>query len=148
MIESVLDAIVQTLNNNEGVTLDKGDRSWQNLVADEYDFNSKSFGSYLDAPLTWNVNSVNGTVNNVYNVSMLFFMKSHLDWSWVEHQVVLDQLRNISNQFCVLVANHPNLNNTNFNNNFRALEAINLFDVNIDGIYLTFQVKTLNLPIC
>jgi hypothetical protein len=148
MIENVLNGIVQTLNNNEGVTLDKGDRAWQNLTLDEYDFQSKSFGSYLDAPLTWTVNSVNGTVNNVYNVSMLLFAKSELEWSWIEHQVVLDQLRNISNQFCVLVANDSNFNNTNFNNNFRALEAINLFDVNIDGIYLTFQVRTLNLPIC
>ena len=148
MIESILNQIVGTLNANEGVEMQKGDKSWQNLIVDEYDFQNKSFGSYLDAPLNWSVNTQNGVVNNLYNVSMLFFKKSQLDWSWIEHQVVLDELRNITNEFCLGVSNSQSFNNNGFNNQFKALEVINMFDVNVDAILLTFQAKTLNLGIC
>ena len=148
MIEDILNQKVMALNNNEGVEMQKGDKSWQNLIADEYDFQDKSFGSYLDAPLNWVLNTANGSVNHVYNVSMLFFKKSELDYNWKDHDVVLHELRSIVDSFCVSIANSQDFNNTNFNNNFRAWEAINIFDVNVDAILLTFQVKSLNLSVC
>ena len=147
MIKDILNQKVMALNN-EGVEMRKGDKSWQNLIVDEYDFKNKSFGVFLDAPLTWTIVVVNGTVHRVYNVSMLFFKKSELDFNEEQHDELTGSIATIVDSFCVSIANSPDFNNTNFNNNFRALEAINIFDVNVDAILLTFQVKSLNLPVC
>lgn len=115
---------------------------WQNLSADE----TTTFPVvFLDSPITSSDEFKQGGYVHVnYNLRMMFAQKSELDWSQVQQDTVIDQMRLLARTFVLSLKAKKGTDNAHW---FRNIEGVrrtdfqNLFDVNVSGCILELTLE-------
>lgn len=119
-----------------------GLKGWQNLKADK----TATFPViFLDEPITSNDTfGQGGAIDIQYNLNIAFLTKSKLDWTPEEHDVCIQSMRNLRREFILRLKKVKN--NTTNEHLFRSIDnivttnAVNVFDVNLSGVLVSFQI--------
>jgi ABC-type microcin C transport system duplicated ATPase subunit YejF len=119
-----------------------GFKGWQNLKADKTAVFPVIF---LDEPISSVDNfSQGGAVDITYNLNIAFLTKSQLSWTAEEHDTVIQAMRNVRREFILRL---KKIADTSTNqhlfrsiSNITTLNAMNVFDVNLSGVLVSFQI--------
>lgn len=97
---------------------------------------------YLDEPLT-SIDELKqtGYIQAVYQVDMFFGNKTELDNTQLEHDVVINAMRELARQFIIACQNDERIR---FIKNAKRTNIINLFDLNLSGCFLTIELTPYN----
>lgn len=118
-----------------------GDKGFQNLQ-DDIDITAGVV--FLDEPIASNdVLKQSGYLEESYPLRILFAKKSQMDWTPEQHQVVIQECREMRREFIVLLSNNSNIQSVI--PGMKTTDIINLFDVNLSGVYLEITVVPFNI---
>ena len=141
MIQELISSTVgQMTANGDSFSFLHAERDWQNLEADEDVFPAV----YLDMPVKFTpVMTSSGHIDNTFNCTALFLYKSELDQTPGQKYSTLTKAMNAQRQFQILLSNDTD--------NVKALtvgecfQVQNLFDANLDGVVMPFNVIVHNV---
>jgi hypothetical protein len=137
-IESIVGALPITAGGSTYPTFVHGEKSWQNLQADEI----QNVVVFLDEPITSNdVLTQGGYIEEEYPLSMLFVNKTELDFTPDQHRVIIDAMRELSKRFILRLQANSNVRSVK--NSIR-VDVTNIFDVNLSGVILKIVVVPYN----
>ena len=112
----------------------RGERDWQNFISD----NQVNPAVYLDDPISFNfVSSNSGAISRTYDLKLVIFHKSQLDWTPEQHDEVVELAEIEARKLIILI------NNSNSVKEFispNCLQFHNLFDSNVSGVFLTGKI--------
>lgn len=140
IIESIVDDIPSKPN------FIHGQKGWQNVESDESAFPA----IYLEEPLTSDDTfHQGGLVEESYPLQMMFLDKTELDQTPEQLRPIVDAMRALRRQFIIRLKTKKNTNGENIVRpelvtNIRTIDVYNVFDVNISGVIVTFNVTPLN----
>jgi hypothetical protein len=123
-----------------------GLKGWQNLKADK----SATFPiAFLDEPISSSDSfGKGGAVDIRYNIKMAFLTKSELAWTAEQHDVAIQEMRTLRRQFILRLKKiaDPATCEHLFRavDNVNTLNAMNVFDVNLTGVIVTFQLTPMS----
>jgi hypothetical protein len=137
-IESIVGALPIEANGSTYPTFVHGEKSWQNLVADEI----QDVIVFLDEPITCNDQlKQGGYIEEEYPLSMLFVNKTELDYTPAQHRVIIDAMMTLSKRFLLRLQANSNIRSVK---NSVRIEVTNIFDVNLSGVILKVLVVPFN----
>lgn len=123
-----------------------GLKGWQNLKADK----TASFPvAFLDEPISSSDTfGQGGAVDIRYNLQMAFLTKSGLNWTPEQHDKAIQEMRALRREFILRLkkAKDTTTNEHLFRSveNITTLNAMNVFDVNMSGVIVTFQLTPMS----
>jgi len=108
-----------------------GWKSFQNLKADE----EGTFPlRYLDSPTTSNDSiKQSGLIEEDYPLTIAFLDKSELDFTPIQHEVIIAAQRVQRREFVTKCQNDQRIH---FVKNMKTTDVVNIFDLNLSGIVL------------
>lgn len=113
-----------------------GDKGFQNL---QDDINIESGVVFLDEPITSNDTlKKSGYLEESYPLRILFAKKSKMDYTPEQHQVLIQECREMRREFIVLLSDNENIRS--IEPTMKTTDIINLFDINLSGVYLELTV--------
>lgn len=144
MIVQAISSIVSDLSTKTAFIY--GLKGWQNLKADK----TATFPvAFLDEPISSSDSfGQGGAVDIKYNLQMAFLTKSQLNWTPEQHDVAIQQMRELRREFILRLkkVSDPSTNEHLFRSvdNVSTLNAMNIFDVNMTGVIVTFQLTPMS----
>lgn len=138
-IVSLIGSIVATVT--DAPTFIHGDKGYQNLISDE--LNIETGVIYLDEPISSNDSfKQSGYLEETYPLKLLFAKKTELDWTPAQHQVIIQECREMRREFMVLLQNNSSVQSFKSS---KTTDIQNLFDINLSGVYLELEVVPFNV---
>lgn len=133
-VDYIEDTIKELKHDYQSVTFFHGERSMQNVVADEINFPI----AFLDHPITSipRISKFNEFESERYRLSVFFALKSEFDWTMQQHDVVIGKMRLLAREFI----------NKMFGNNLidvsitGIVDIINELDVICSGVLINFEL--------
>lgn len=122
-----------------------GEKSWQNLEADEV----LNHIVFLDEPITSNdTMHQSGAFDEAYPIVLFFAEKSEMEWTPEQHQVAIQRQRYQRKKFLNHLVSLIGDTIINFGS-IRTMDAKNVFDVNLSGCILYINITPLvNYSVC
>jgi hypothetical protein len=138
IIEDIVNALPIEANGSTYPTFIHGEKSWQNLAADEVE----NVIVFLDEPITSNdLLTQGGYIEEEFPLSMLFVNKTEMEYTPAQHRVIIDSMRELSKRFLLrLQAN----SGVRFVKTSIRIDVVNIFDVNLSGVILKVVVVPFN----
>lgn len=88
--------------------------------------------------------STGGHIDHTYSLTIILAGKSELDWEFeVQHQPVIAAMRNSCDELIARLEKDTD-NIREVAKNFVVTDLINMFDVNMSGVFLEIEIKTVN----
>jgi hypothetical protein len=140
-IEAAVNQLSISQTNSVGFSI--GEREFNNLNQALEDFQI-----WIDAPLRSNdAMQSGGALIPAYQIRMLFLKKAQFGNTYEQHYDITSEMRNIRREFILRLNKYKDIhgrrvfqNFTSFNSN----DVINLFDANLSGILLEFDLVPLD----
>ena len=139
----IIEEIAATVQDEDGnlPNFYYGPRSFQNMQEGD----TFEWLLYLDAPLNAPaVATQTGFIEEEYRLVFLLLYKSALDWSYAEHQTLIDKARYNYKRLVAKLKAHDRI--PSVNKNIDTTDMINLFDVNLTGVMVEIRC-TPNNPV-
>jgi hypothetical protein len=134
IIKNIAEALPVTESPNTFATFKHGEKEWQNFISDEI----TGVRIFLDEPIRSNDNvRQGGLIEESYPLFILFADKSEVDWTPEQHEVVISQMRTLSNRF---------INRLNSDNGVRSFTSVskqevkNVYDTNLSGVIISITI--------
>jgi hypothetical protein len=137
-IQDIVEALPLVVGGSIYPTFIHGEKSYQNLIADEI----QNVMVFLDEPITSNDTlTKGGYIEESYPLSMLFVNKTELDFTPDEHRVIIDAMRDLSKRFILRLQANSNIRTVNSSTR---IDITNIFNVNLSGVILRINVVPFN----
>lgn len=125
---------IKSLVEQTSYDFGRGERQWQNFLSD----NQVNPAVYLDDPIGYSfVTTRSGGINPIYDLKLIIFHKSQLDWTPEQHDSVVELASQEARKLVILINNSESVENLM---NVQILEFHNLFDSNVSGVFLTGKI--------
>ncbi len=137
-IETIVNALPLVAEGNTYATFLHGEKSFQNLKADEI----QNTIVFLDEPITSEDQlKKSGYIEEEYPLSMFFANKSELEFTPAQHRVIIDAMRVLSKRFLLRLQANSNIRDVK---KVTRVDIVNVFDVNLSGVILRCTVVPFN----
>lgn len=137
-VKEFLKTVVNSLQYNSGsMYFEHGDKGWENLFADETNFNHGAV--FLTEPIQNDfITHRSGLIQERFQLTLVWMLKSEQEWFPKQHNdECIVPIRSLVKKFIYKLMSSREIKEVS---NVRALEFINLFDVNTSGLYLTISI--------
>lgn len=125
---------IKSLVEQTSYDFGRGERDWQNFISD----NQINPAVYLDDPISFNfVSSTTGAITRTYDLKLVIFHKSQLDWTPEQHDEVVELAEIEARELIILINNSDSVKDFISPN---CLQFHNLFDSNVSGVFLTGKI--------
>jgi hypothetical protein len=125
---------IKSLVEQTSYDFGRGERDWQNFISD----NQINPAVYLDDPISFNfVSSTTGAITRTYDLKLVIFHKSQLDWTPEQHDEVVELAEIEARKLIILINNSDSVKDFISPN---CLQFHNLFDSNVSGVFLTGKI--------
>jgi hypothetical protein len=125
---------IKSLVEQTSYDFGRGERDWQNFISD----NQINPAVYLDDPISFNfVSSTSGAITRTYDLKLVIFHKSQLDWTPEQHDEVVELAEIEARKLIILINNSDSVKDFISPN---CLQFHNLFDSNVSGVFLTGKI--------
>lgn len=125
---------IKSLVEQTSYDFGRGERQWQNFISD----NQVNPAVYLDDPIGYSFATTrSGGINPIYDLKLIIFHKSQLDWTPEQHDSVVELASQEARKLVILINNSESVENLM---NTQVLEFHNLFDSNVSGVFLTGKI--------
>ena len=125
---------IKSLVEQTSYDFGRGERQWQNFISD----NQINPAVYLDDPIGYTFQTTrSGGINPIYDLKLIIFHKSQLDWTPEQHDSVVELASQEARKLVILINNSESVENLM---NTQVLEFHNLFDSNVSGVFLTGKI--------
>lgn len=125
---------IKSLVEQTSYDFGRGERQWQNFLSD----NQVNPAVYLDDPIGYTFATTrSGGINPIYDLKLIIFHKSQLDWTPEQHDSVVELASQEARKLVILINNSESVENLM---NVQILEFHNLFDSNVSGVFLTGKI--------
>lgn len=125
---------IKSLVEQTSYDFGRGERQWQNFLSD----NQVNPAVYLDDPIGYTFQTTrSGGINPIYDLKLIIFHKSQLDWTPEQHDSVVELAGDEARKLVILINNSESVENLM---NVQILEFHNLFDSNVSGVFLTGKI--------
>lgn len=125
---------IKSLVEQTSYDFGRGERQWQNFLSD----NQVNPAVYLDDPITYTFESTpTGGLDRVYDLKLIIFHKSQLDWTPEQHDSVVELANEEARKLVILINNSDSVKKVI---TAPVLEFHNLFDSNVSGVFLTGKI--------
>jgi hypothetical protein len=125
---------IKSLVEQTSYDFGRGERDWQNFISD----NQINPAVYLDDPISFNfVSSTTGAITRTYDLKLVIFHKSQLDWTPEQHDEVVELAEIEARKLIILINDSDSVKDFISPN---CLQFHNLFDSNVSGVFLTGKI--------
>jgi hypothetical protein len=125
---------IKSLVEQTSYDFGRGDRQWQNFLSD----NQLNPAVYLDDPIGYTFQTTrSGGINPIYDLKLIIFHKSQLDWTPEQHDSVVELASQEARKLVILINNSDSVESLL---SPQILEFHNLFDSNVSGVFLTGKI--------
>lgn len=130
----IFSEFIKSLVEQTSYDFGRGERQWQNFLSD----NQVNPAVYLDDPIGYSFATTrSGGINPIYDLKLIIFHKSQLDWTPEQHDSVVELASQEARKLVILINNSESVENLM---NVQILEFHNLFDSNVSGVFLTGKI--------
>jgi hypothetical protein len=143
-IVSSIQSVINKMSVASAIDFAIGEREFSNLFSA-----LKEYQIWIDAPLQSNGTINSGSLRRNYQVKMLFVKKQNFGNDYQQHyDNAIDVMRTLSKEFILRVNNEKDLitgaNVFNTVTSVRETDIINLFDQNLSGILVEFDLRLID----
>jgi hypothetical protein len=143
VIADVIEPIVASLSG--GPVFIYGEKAYQNLAGDDIDFTNGA--AFLYTPLVERWKTPANTIRPYYQVEMFFAIKSEADMSPSQRRPGIMRMKAIAKEFVLRLQELEDNDGRKLISNItnvRPTEAINEYDVILDGVVLELEIEVID----